>query len=131
MKTFRITGRLAGLLTLIFALGGCATVNAVNKEALLSQAGFLLLPPTNAKQASLFQSLQPNKVTTLNHASKTVYVFPVDGGAKAYVGKQKQYDAYVLLRTAQKDASYNSVQETMLMERYDGSGGMPGEAPSP
>lgn len=79
----------------------------------------------------MFKSLQPNKVTNLTHGEKTVYVFPAAGGAKAYVGKQKQYDAYIQLRTAQRDANDNSVQETMRMERYDGSGGMPGERPSP
>lgn len=129
MKLLPTLGRLSGLLAIIFLLGGCATVNAVNKEALLAQAGFLLLPPDNPKQAKLFLALQPNKVTTLTHGGKTVYVFPTAGGSKAYVGKQKQYDAYVQLRTAQRDANYNSVQETMQMERYDGSGGMPGERP--
>ena len=118
--------RLPGILAVTLFLGGCATVNAVNKEALLSQAGFILLPPENAKQAKLFQSLTPGKVTSLQHAGQTMYLFPQAGGAKAYIGRQKQYDAYVQLRVAQRDTNDNSVQDTMKMERYDGSGGMPG-----
>ena len=58
-------------------------MNAVNKEALLAPASFLLLSPSNPKQATLFQSRQPNKITSLTHAGKTVYAFPTAGGTKA------------------------------------------------
>jgi hypothetical protein len=126
MKHPSSLARLSGILALVFLLAGCATVSTVNKESLLSQAGFLLLPPENPKQTALFQSLQPGKITTLQHAGKTMYLYPVAGGTKAYIGQQKQYDAYSQLRAAQRSANDMSVEETMRMERYDGSGGMPG-----
>lgn len=62
-------------------------MNAVNKETLLAQASFLLLSPANPKQATLFQSLQPNKVTSVTHAGTTFYLVPMAGGTKAYVRK--------------------------------------------
>ena len=95
-----------------------------SKESLLTQAGFLLLPPQNPKQTKMFKSLPPGKISTLTSPSgKTLYVMPDATGSKAYVGKQTQYDKYRALRGSQSITDQESIIKTQEMEMNDfGSG---------
>jgi hypothetical protein len=82
-------------------LFGCATTqtSTQNRESMLAASGFKEITPKTAAQKQKLQNLPPGKVTMIQKAGKTYYIFPDPGHNMAYVGGPKQYRQYQQLRT--------------------------------
>ena len=83
---------------------GCASEQQ-NKQDLAVAAGFKLITPKDANQASILKSLPDDKVTPINYKGKTLYVLPDKGNNQAYVGRAQEYQAYQQLRLAQHQSN--------------------------
>src|SRR4029453_10192213 len=79
---------------------GCATTqtSTQNRESMLAASGFKEITPKTAAQKQKLQNLPPGKVTMIQKAGKTYYVFPDPAHNLAYVGGSKQYRQYQQLR---------------------------------
>jgi hypothetical protein len=80
---------------------GCASTqtSTQNREAMLAASGFKVITPKTAAQKQKLQNLPPGKVTMIQKAGKTYYIFPDPAHNQAYVGGPKQYRQYQQLRT--------------------------------
>src|SRR6201993_1602417 len=83
---------------------GCATTQTAtqNRENMLVASGFKVITPKTAAQQQKLQKLPPGKVTMIQKAGKTYYVFPDPANNRAYIGKPKNYQAYQQLRAGNK-----------------------------
>jgi hypothetical protein len=89
-------------------LVGCATTSSTqNRENMLVASGFKVITPKTAAQQQKLQSLPPGKVTMIQKAGKTYYIFPDPAHNQAYVGGPKQYRHYQELRDTNKLAQEN------------------------
>jgi hypothetical protein len=72
---------------------GCATtqITTQNRERMLVTSGFKLITPKTPAQRQKLQKLPPGKVTMIQKAGKTYYIFPDPANNLAYVGGPKQY----------------------------------------
>ena len=98
---------LMGAIALLAMAMGCASTQTQNKENLLIAAGFKVIVPKTAAQQQKLQALPTDKVTLVQKAGKTYYVFPDAANNQAYVGGPTQYQAYKQLRLANKLANEN------------------------
>src|SRR5208283_5289442 len=98
---------LIGAIALLVLAVGCTSTQTQNKENLLIAAGFKVIVPKTAAQQQKLQALPPGKVTLVQKAGKTYYVFPDAANNQAYVGGPTQYQAYKQLRLANKLANEN------------------------
>ena len=78
-----------------------------NRESMLVASGFKVITPTTAAQQQKLQNLPPGKVTMIQKGGKTYYIFPDPVQNKAYVGRPKEYQAYLQLRATNKLATEN------------------------
>jgi hypothetical protein len=83
---------------------GCATTqtSTQNRESMLAASGFKTITPKTAAQQQKLQKLPPGKVTMIQKAGKTYYIFPDPAHNLAYVGGPKQYRQYQQLRAENK-----------------------------
>jgi len=90
-------------------LVGCATTQTAtqNRENMLVASGFNVITPKTAAQQQKLQNLPPGKVTMIQKAGKTYYIFPDPAHNQAYVGGPKQYRHYQELRATNKLAQEN------------------------
>jgi hypothetical protein len=102
------------LLTSIAAAGtllslGCSTTqtSTQNRESMLAASGFKVITPKTAAQQQKLQNLPPGKVTMVQKAGKTYYVFPDPAHNQAYVGGPRQYQQYQQLRADNRLAKEN------------------------
>jgi hypothetical protein len=104
-RTFFI-GIAAACTALLF---GCATTQTgmQNRENMLVASGFKVISPKTATQQQKLQKLPPGKVTMIQKAGKTYYIFPDPAHNQAYVGRSKQYRHYQELRAANNLAQEN------------------------
>jgi hypothetical protein len=65
---------------------------------MLVASGFKVITPKTAAQKQKLQNLPPGKVTMIQKAGKTYYIFPDPAHNQAYVGGPKQYRHYQELR---------------------------------
>jgi hypothetical protein len=86
---------------------GCAGTQTQTKENLLIAAGFKEITPHNAAQLHKLQALPADKVALVQRHGKIYYVFPDAPNNRAYVGGQKEYQAYEQLRLENKLANEN------------------------
>ncbi len=96
---------LSVLALLTFAVG-CATTTQ-SREDMLVAAGFIVITPKTPAQQAKLQALPNTKVTQVQKAGKTYYVFPDVAHNQAYVGGPKQYEAYKAIRIQNKMAQEN------------------------
>ena len=83
----------------VLAIGCASTQTATqNRESMLAASGFKAITPKTAAQKQKLQNLPPGKVTMIQKAGKTYYVFPDPAHNLAYVGGSKQYRQYHQLR---------------------------------
>src|SRR5438874_6243358 len=96
----------AGCTALLF---GCATsqTHVQDKESMLAASGFKVITPKTAAHQQKLQNLPPGKVTMIQKAGKTYYIFPDPAHNQAYVGGPKQYRHYQELRATNKLAQEN------------------------
>ena len=85
---------------------GCASDDQ-NKQNLAIAAGFKVITPQNAEQASILVSLPDNKVTPISYKGHRLYVLPDKARHEAYVGRTQEYQAYEQLRLAQHLSNEN------------------------
>jgi hypothetical protein len=78
-----------------------------SKENLLVAAGFQVIVPKTAAQQQKLQTLPPDRVTLVQLAGKTYYVFPDAAHNQAYVGGPTQFQSYLQMRLANKLANEN------------------------
>jgi hypothetical protein len=89
-------------------LVGCATTQSTqNREAMLVASGFKVITPKTPTQQQKLQKLPPGKVTMIQKAGKTYYIFPDPAHNQAYVGGPKQYRHYQDLRVSNNLAQEN------------------------
>ncbi|HEX9424219.1 MAG TPA: hypothetical protein VF899_13320 [Pyrinomonadaceae bacterium] len=74
----------------------CATTqtSTQNRESMLAASGFKTITPKTTAQQQKLQNLPPGKVTMIQKAGKTYYIFPDPAHNLAYVGGPKQYQQY-------------------------------------
>ena len=115
MKQILTPFRILSALALLALAAGCANIQS--KENSLVAAGFKVVVPKNEAQQQKLKALPADKVTMVQKSGKTYYVFPDTAHNQAYVGGQKQFEAYRQLRLKQKEkpeaAEMNPVASTM------------------
>ena len=92
----------------VAVLFGCATTPSTqNRENMLVASGFKVITPKTAAQQQKLHNLPLGKVTMIQKAGKTYYIFPDPSHNQAYVGGPKQYRHYQELRASNKLATEN------------------------
>jgi len=121
-------------LIVVFALlalaVGCASTQTQTKKNLLIAAGFKVITPRTAAQQQKLQSLPADKVTLVQKDGKNYYVFPDAANNQAYVGGQKEFQAYKQLRLENKLANDNLEAAELNQDasmNWAGWGGLGGE----
>jgi len=102
---------LFSLAALLALAAGCSTTKQT--ESLLSAAGFQIMPATTPEQKAHLKTLPAGKVTTVQRAGKTYFVYPDAAKQVAYVGQQPQYQEYQKLRL-QKQMAEDQLQAAEL-----------------
>jgi hypothetical protein len=87
-----------------------------NRESMLVASGFKTITPKTAAQKQKLQNLPPGKVTMVQKAGKTYYIFPDPVHNQAYVGGPKQYRNYQQLRADNKLAKENLESAEMYQD---------------
>ena len=79
---------------------GCATApSAVQAESLLTAAGFKPVAASTDKQLQQIPTLPAGQVTVITQTGKNWFVYPDLARNRVYVGTEKEYRAYLALRT--------------------------------
>lgn len=83
---------------------GCASTQTTtqNRESMLVASGFKVITPKTTAQKQKLQNLTPDKVTMIQKAGKTYYIFPDPAHNQAYVGRPKEYQTYLQMRADNK-----------------------------
>jgi hypothetical protein len=83
---------------------GCASTQTTtqNRESMLVASGFKAITPKTTAQKQKLQNLTPDKVTMIQKAGKTYYIFPDPAHNQAYVGRPKEYQTYLQMRADNK-----------------------------
>ena len=113
------------VLAVAIAIGGCSTTTQTstqNKESMLVASGFKTVTPKTPAQQQKLQKLPPGKVTMIQKAGKTYYIFPDPAHNQAYVGGPKQYQEYQQLRAEKKLANENLETAEMYQDPMMGWG---------
>lgn len=131
MKQIPSVSKFLATLAVSALVSGCAA-DLQNKENLASAAGFKPITPNGADQQALLAKLPPDRVTRVAYKGKNYYVLPDVKNNTAYVGGQKQYQAYRQLREQQQISNQNleaaSLNEEATMN-WGGWGGWGYAAP--
>jgi hypothetical protein len=83
---------------------------------MLAASGFKTITPKTAAQKQKLQNLPPRKVTMIQKAGKTYYIFPDPAHNLAYVGGPKQYRRYQQLRTDSRLAKESLETDEMYQD---------------
>src|SRR5882724_9416304 len=104
MKQIRVLVMMISVIALLALTVGCATTqtSTQNRESMLVASGFKTVSPKTPAQQQKLQKLPPGKVTMIQKAKKTYYIFPDPAQNRAYVGGPKEYQAYQQVRAANK-----------------------------
>jgi len=78
-----------------------------NRESMLVASGFKVITPKTTAQQQKLQNLPPGKVTMIQKGGKTYYIFPDPTHNRAYVGRPREYQAYLQLRATNKLVTEN------------------------
>ena len=106
-------------LGLVCGLGGCAFALS-DKESLLTQAGFRMVPADTPKRAEHLQTIASHKLIRRTADGKAYYVFADPSSCKClYVGSEAAYGKYKALVQRQEDAMY--LEEQRQEESFEGA----------
>ena len=101
-------------LTMLFAaafgllgFAGCASIDAANKEPLLSAAGFVPRTPETPRQKELYASAPPHKLQRVAVNGRIFYAYKDEKKGVAYVGGEAEYQRYQQLALQRQIASEN------------------------
>jgi hypothetical protein len=147
----QILALIAGSALLVVLATGCETTgtggstssssSAPNpkKESLLAQSGFVLKLARSGKQQQVLSTLPKGKCSAITYQNKVYYVYPTATANQAYVGRQKQFDAYksalhaqAMAKVGQQEAAGELVMSqeedagpaNIAVRDYDGFGPM-------
>jgi hypothetical protein len=128
MKQIRVSLMMISAMALLALTVGCATTQTgtQNKESMLVASGFKTVTPKTPAQQQKLQKLPPGKVTMIQKAGKTYYIFPDPARNVAYVGGPNEYQAYQQLRTENKVAAENLETAEMYQDAEMDWGGWGG-----
>ena len=117
MKKISNLASIASTMAALALLAACQTVTTNNaelaaskKEFLLTQSGFKVITVTTPKQQQAINGLAQYRVSAVKYNGKLYYVFPTATKDKIYVGRQKQYNAYMSALAAQQGGQPASQQ---------------------
>src|SRR5262245_38885448 len=88
----------------MFTMSGCSSMDAANKEPLLSAAGFRVRTPETTKQKELYATWPSYKVERGVANGKTFYAYKDEKKGVAYVGGEAEYQRYQQLAIQQRIA---------------------------
>ena len=92
--------RFSWALNLLALLAGCATApSTAENENLLTAAGFKTVVASTDKQLQQIPTLPAGQVTVITQTGKNWFVYPDLPRNRVYVGTEKEYRAYLRLRT--------------------------------
>ena len=97
----------AAACTIMLISCGTMQTSTQNRENMLVASGFKVITPKTTAQQQKLHNLPPGKVTMIQKAGKTYYIFPDPAHNQAYVGGPKQYRHYQELRATNKLAEEN------------------------
>ncbi len=101
MKTFSLPSLCAALCS-IFLLSGCVGYyDSANQESLLVASGFRAYQPETAKQQDMYQRLEPYRLMEIDTGKTTMYVYKNERTGAAYIGGDKEYQAFMKLAVEQ------------------------------
>jgi hypothetical protein len=96
-------------------LAGCASMEASNKESLLSAAGFRTRTPSTPAQVALYDRMTPYKVERRVIKGKVLYAFADKKNRVVYIGGEKEYQRYKQLGLQQSIAQ-NELEAAQINE---------------
>jgi hypothetical protein len=96
-------------------LAGCASMEASNKESLLSAAGFRTRTPSTPAQVALYDRMTPYKVERRVSKGKVLYAFADKKNRVVYIGGEKEYQRYKQLGLQQSIAQ-NELEAAQINE---------------
>ena len=88
-------------------LTGCASLDAPNRESLLSAAGFMVRTPSTPKQHELYAAAPAYRIQRLSVRGKVLYAYKDEKKGVAYVGDEAAYQRYQGLAIQQRIAEEN------------------------
>jgi hypothetical protein len=95
---------LVAAVTALF-MAGCAEMGSGNTTSLLSAAGFRARTPQTPKQQQMYAALPPYQVERAQVPGKGVfYVYKDEKAGVAYIGREREYQAYQQLAIQQQIA---------------------------
>lgn len=112
MKPVQTIYKFLTVLTVAALAFGCAA-DLHNKENLAAAAGFKVITPATARQQAILAKLPADQVTRIAYHGKHYYVLPDVKNNQAYVGGQKEYQAYRQLREQQQISNDNLMAASM------------------
>lgn len=92
---------------LILALFICGCADTMDRENMLSAAGFRTVVATTPAQRQQLQTLRQDRVTPVRHGSEIAYIYPDPQQNTLYVGHEANYQAYRKMRLQKQMADEN------------------------
>lgn len=108
--------------TVVAGFSGCASMEAHQKESLLSASGFRSRVPETAQQQAIVAGMKPYKMQRRVVKGQVIYAYYDPKQNLVYFGTQTQYDAYKKLAVQQDIAEENELaaaETTQAMEWDD------------
>jgi hypothetical protein len=103
MKQIVLFKMISAAALLVLTIGCASTQTSTqNRENMLVASGFKVITPKTPAQQQKLQNLPPGKVTMIQKSGKTYYIFPDPAHNQAYVGRPKEYQTYLQMRTDKK-----------------------------
>ena len=91
----------------LLAITGCGTIDAANREPLLSAAGFVARTPETAKQRELYAAAPAYHVERIEVEGKVYYAYKDEKKGIAFIGDEAAYQRYQKLAIQQRIARDN------------------------
>jgi hypothetical protein len=93
-KTLTKLRVILGAVMIVGLVAACATSPVKQREKMLTQSGFKVVPAASVAQQNQIQTLPPNQISRVKRNGKFYYVFPDHARNVLYVGNQAQFHAY-------------------------------------
>lgn len=107
------TAIFVGVAAAFSLLTSCAEMEATNTKSLLSAAGFHTVTPTTPLQKEVYAQMPAYHVQRITRGNKTIFAFKDEKAGIAYVGHEKEYQAYTKLCIDQRIAQDYYMAATM------------------
>ena len=108
----------------LFALSGCASMEAKSQESLLKSAGFQARTPSTPKQKAAYAALPAYQLHKATWKGKTIYAYKDEKAGVVWVGHEAQYQQFRQIAAKAQLAEEKQVAHNMdndLTYRWYGS----------